>query len=286
MPGRPPRKPKEARPSGAFDPDSRQVARMEPPLLNYRSDVQSRIGRLEECGNFALLLYRFADGSTKDLCQVLYAGLAQRGDRVVRALAGLLDGIHRRQEAALTALFPQKDQREQLEAEVAWRLVIGTSYGKAWDTSLQVHPLYGVPYLPASGIKGMLAHFVKENYASDTDAVRIFGTLERLGNVVFFDSFCRSGARRYFEEDVIGKHYPDYYEQDRLDPREHAPADYCKPEPVKFLAVAGGVKFAFRFGSRHPELVGKTKRWLSECLAQYGIGAKTRVNYGRLNPAS
>lgn len=248
------------------------------PLLAHRNNLVPLLKCVDQCGSFALLLYRFADGSTKEKRQILSAALAQCGNEVVCRLSGLLDGIHQRQEAVLAGLGAQKFHAAELKAKVAWRLVIGASYGKVWDTSLQVHPLYGVPYLPASGIKGMLAHFAEENYSSDNDRIGVFGTVDQQGGVVFLDAFCRSGAKRYFEEDVIGKHYHEYYENDP----PGAPADYCEPEPVKFLAVAGGVEFVFRFASRKPELVSKTRQWLSECLADYGIGAKTRVNYGHL----
>jgi len=252
------------------------------PLLAHRKELMALLERANGCSNFALLLYRFADGSTKEKRQTLSAALAGCGNAALGKLSGLLDGIQQRQAAALAGLQEQKFHCEELKAKVAWRLVIGGSYGKVWDTSLQVHPLYGVPCLPASSIKGMLAHFVEENYASDSDRTRIFGTTDRQGEVIFLDAFCCSGARRYFEEDVIGKHYHEYYEKDP----PGVPADYCEPEPVKFLAVAGGVEFVFRFASRERELVNKTKDWLLRCLAEYGIGAKTRVNYGRLKPSS
>ena len=247
-----------------------------------------------ECSNFALWSYRFSTGhiwmeqkSDRDEHKKgLVADLQQIGDAAVESSAELLAKIDRRQQAALNEMdvIPAN-----VDATVEWKLAIGLSYGRVNDTSLQVHPLYGVPYIPASAIKGALWHYSLERAENDPPAQAkrnaVFGTAGVRGRVIFFDAFCwKKAGGRYFAQDVINKHYKDYYEQDPPLP----PADYCEPEPVKFLTISKGVRFTFRMagfratGEQDDDSPVRTAEiWLKDMLVWYGVGAKTRVNYGR-----
>lgn len=46
-----------------------------------------------------------------------------------------------------------------IKAEVAWRLLIGLSAPSVLNNGITLHPLFGFPYLPERGIKGLLRHF-------------------------------------------------------------------------------------------------------------------------------
>ena len=47
----------------------------------------------------------------------------------------------------------------RIEAEVAWRLLVGLSAPSVLNNGITLHPTFGFPYLPASGTKGLLRHF-------------------------------------------------------------------------------------------------------------------------------
>jgi CRISPR-associated protein Cmr6 len=47
----------------------------------------------------------------------------------------------------------------KLGRKVAWRLLIGLSAPSVLNNGITLHPLFGFPYLPASGLKGLLRHF-------------------------------------------------------------------------------------------------------------------------------
>jgi CRISPR-associated protein Cmr6 len=67
------------------------------------------------------------------------------------------------------------------------------------------------------------------------------------------------------------------------------PADWHKPSPIKFLAVAPGAEFLTGIAARQPYPVGHdpeddialVKTWLCEGLEWLGAGAKTAKGYGR-----
>src|SRR5262249_35456855 len=51
-----------------------------------------------------------------------------------------------------------------------------------------LHPVYGFPYLPGSGLKGLArAYAVTVAQASEADLAAVFGTTEQSGRVVFHD---------------------------------------------------------------------------------------------------
>lgn len=54
---------------------------------------------------------------------------------------------------ALTAL-----DAHCVEASTIWRLVTGLATNPAFETGLALHPLYGFPFLPGSGVKGLVHH--------------------------------------------------------------------------------------------------------------------------------
>lgn len=53
-----------------------------------------------------------------------------------------------------------KDRYRVLELAVDWRLIAGLGTASIYETSLCLHHIYGIPYLPASGIKGVLRSWV------------------------------------------------------------------------------------------------------------------------------
>ncbi|WP_299458251.1 type III-B CRISPR module RAMP protein Cmr6 [uncultured Microscilla sp.] len=167
------------------------------------------------------------------------------------------------------------------------RLVVGLGQASVYETSMTLHHVYGIPYIPASSIKGVVRSWViRSQYLEDTEAntakhgsqpsegeaeklalqdktfCDVFGGDEesmhkeaRQGKVVFFDAFpC---AEPTLEVDIMNPHYSDYYSEKPRDAKV-APADYHNPIPLPFLTVgrqtAGAkstpLKFQFVLGIR------------------------------------
>lgn len=65
---------------------------------------------------------------------------------------------HGRYLQALERLSAETD----FVAPTLWRLVAGTATNPALETGLHIHPLWGVPYLPGSSIRGLLHHYAED----------------------------------------------------------------------------------------------------------------------------
>jgi CRISPR-associated protein Cmr6 len=191
--------------------------------------------------------------------------------------------------------------------KVSWRLIIGLGASHPQETSMTLHHIYGIPYIPGSAIKGITRHWIILKFADDIaretkedfekiidkissaiesdydinrqideinfkDILDIFGTQKHEGKIIFFDAFPIENIK--LKTDIMNPHYPDYYTKN-----EH-PTDWQSPRPIKFLTIDSNTEFQFYIAGKDKELLDKTKKLLIEALKNYVIGAKTSLGYG------
>ena len=114
----------------------------------------------------------------------------------------------------------------------------------------------------------------------------IFGTQNKQGCIIFFDSFPENFNAEDSEKtceikyDIMNPHYGPYYTEKK------PPADYYNPTPIPFL-VLEDAKFTFYLGVKNKlialekgKLLNKAEEWVKSALTSYGIGAKTALGYG------
>lgn len=162
---------------------------------------------------------------------------------------------------------------------LCWRMVIGLGASHPQDTSMTLHHIYGIPYIPGSAVKGVTRHWVimdkfdnnEEKAGEDENFKKIFGTQEKAGEVIFFDAYPAGEIK--LKMDVMTPHYGDYYSG------KTPPADWQSPNPIKFLTVEK-TKFRFYLASKSNNLLPTAEKWLKDALQNFGIGAKTSIGYG------
>src|SRR6266567_7786170 len=178
-------------------------------------------------------------------------------------------------------------QVTRFDATLDWRMVIGLGGESVLETDITLHHLYGIPFIPASALKGLTRAYVTgeiEGYKSDEidkdneEIKRIFGSQEHAGTVIFFDAMPLDG-KAGFVLDIMNPHYPEYYSGNK------PPTNDQSPIPVTFLTVAN-TTFTFALAPRdagkeqHVRDVEQVKVWLQEALQKYGVGGKTSAGYG------
>lgn len=197
-----------------------------------------------------------------------------------------------------------------------WRLVIGLGGSSVYETGMTLHHTYGIPYIPASAVKGIVRSYViTEVYKNEIEALSkkdfcdIFGCSgegkiedangkkqpfksfykieaeqnndkrdsgDRQGKVIFFDAFPIGTIK--LEADIMNPHYSDYYGDTK---GEVPPADWHNPIPIPFLTIGKTTSFQFVIGVKKENVIlNQTKSWLESALKEKGIGAKTAVGYG------
>ncbi len=178
------------------------------------------------------------------------------------------------------------------------RLVVGLGSGSVLETSIKLHHIYGIPYIPASAVKGVLKAYriwklaqwdenrykeiekrIEENKPNDEEEkniIKIFGNQQQKGKLIILDAYPENFEG--FDIDIMNPHFPDYY-----DDRENKvpPADWQNPRPITFLAIPEGTKFIFFF-KNIDVYDGNIEDDLKEAFQQIGIGGKTSLGYGIL----
>lgn len=230
----------------------------------------------------------------------------------------LIDYIAQQQRS----LLPQNLLKEQsFEAKVEWRLAIGLGNESVYETSMSLHYLYGIPYIPASSIKGIVRNWIIQSlcgveedsearaFAKNENLCTLLGCPEKTyftkkdgtkdskntfdkeskaGEIIFFDAFPTSTPK--LEVDIINPHYPDYYSDNPKNEKPTKyPTDTQNPIPVNFLTVTD-CSFQFMVDAKDKNTLSTIKiedktiiEWLKEALENYGIGAKTAVGYGYMS---
>lgn len=147
---------------------------------------------------------------------------------------------------------------------------------------IRLHPLYGLPYIPASAIKGALrSAWVNETSGSNfnEDIKKLFGSAETdsehtVGTLIFFDTFPKHFSLSF---DVQTPHFKNYYEQ------KCEPSDDRNPVPIPFVCLKDA-NFNIIIACRDEKIMnlyqGKIDDLVSVMFTQYGIGAKSSLGYG------
>lgn len=190
--------------------------------------------------------------------------------------------------------------------ETTGPMVTGSGISHPVENGFTFHPTLGLPYLPASGVKGLLRAWVEVWMAHDSEERRDalirdwFGHSgdaqdeASAGSLVFFDAL--PAGLMSMDCDVMTPHMGKWYEQgdaiERGNFAQIAPGDWHSPVPVPFLVVSKGVKFQWAIAPRRASDAATTaarqsaaKQALVElkhALEWVGAGAKTAVGYGRL----
>ncbi len=165
---------------------------------------------------------------------------------------------------------------------------------------ITLHHIYGIPYIPASSLKGLLRHYFemevlksRENKMHKNTFLDLFGADEnedggaRQGKLFFLDAFPTETPKLTF--DVLTPHNSDYFGKkgdrnplggETVD--NDPPTDYSNPVPTFFPAIMP-VNFAIYIGAFSDideDTMNAVGTVLKEALENYGIGAKTSVGYG------
>ncbi|HDX9007862.1 type III-B CRISPR module RAMP protein Cmr6 [Aeromonas dhakensis] len=200
--------------------------------------------------------------------------------------AAALETAKARQLALISAL-----DGAAISCELDWNMVTGTGEAHPLENGFRWHHTLGVPYLPASSIKGMLRAWLTtwaNDIFSKEEIIGLFGSdqetndAHQMGALLFFDALPLTPATLTL--DVMTPHAGDWYEKGASQPGkpDTVPADWQSPVPITFLAVKEAT-FLFTLAARNDasqsQLV-KVMEQLADALAMLGIGAKTALGYG------
>ena len=227
----------------------------------------------------------------------------------------ILLNLQKRQVAAFTSAG-QDAARLSLEALATAPFTTGLGNEHPLENGFAFLNPYGLPYLPGSGVKGVLRQAARELARLDTNAqwkipsdwneraiTALFGkqsdegdTDHLRGALTFWDVIPQIKGDSLTVE-IMTQHQSHYYQQknDRKAGDSITPHDSGQPTPISFLTVPPGSGFTFHvccdlthLERLAPELAadGHWKTLLTaafeHAFAWLGFGAKTAVGYGAM----
>jgi CRISPR-associated protein Cmr6 len=162
------------------------------------------------------------------------------------------------------------DKGTVLAVQFPWRLRVGGMRGFRELLLPAFHPVYGVPYIPASSLKGAALAWARRN-GEESEANKLLGTLEHgMGRVQILDAFPSAPS---LSVDMANPqwHWDRNLVKYKYSPEPHALLTMEEPELVIGLLPTS------RGQQKDVEIV---KEWLEEALKE-GIGSRVSAGYGR-----
>ncbi|MEM9543637.1 MAG: RAMP superfamily CRISPR-associated protein [Cyanobacteria bacterium P01_E01_bin.42] len=212
-------------------------------------------------------------------------GKSRRSQRIFNPLQALNHTLFSdRPEPALIAAVKAEDNCEALykeltqkteylatetfDVEFIWRVRVGGIRGFRELLLPVFHPVYGVPYVPSSSLKGVLRAWARQ-HQSKSELERLLGTLDDgVGCVQIFDAFPLAPC---LDVDMATPQWT--WDNDRVtyQPAPHALLSMLEP------TFKIGVAPTSRGTSEDARIV---RDWLKEALS-LGIGSRVGSGYGR-----
>ena len=170
-----------------------------------------------------------------------------------------------------------------------WRFITGSGNPHPIKNGLTWHPTLGIPYLPASGFKGLLRNFLT-HWQGDAATLQqaLFGDTEAAGQLQFFDVLPTGPVKLLV--DVMTPHYANWYvaggnPETALD-AQNIPAPWHNPVPIPFLVVDTPLTLCAMVAPARGEptqlVWDQLETLLKEAFSVAGAGAKTASGYGRM----
>ncbi|AST00689.1 MULTISPECIES: type III-B CRISPR module RAMP protein Cmr6 [Geobacillus] len=239
-------------------------------------------------GHLAYHLHYFIEHRWNDRKKVWESSKQLKSVPILPELKEVGEQLRAQREQAMVE-WAQTGGVKKLKARLSGRIVHGLGAGHVRETSLTIHPVYGLPYIPASSLKGLVRHWFIEAYcegdekrlSEHEDGCTIFGIQDHKGQVQFYDIFLIDGLR--LEKDVLAVHMKEYYEGKK------AATDNQKPVPVSFWTVMAAevdiylTAHGFRDDEKTTRLLEAASLYTKQALMEWGIGSKTSSGYGRFS---
>ncbi len=282
---------------------------------DQESEVRDRAGKKSREGMEidALLKGQGMDAVVQELCRRErnpLPGLWKKSDFFSRKAWQELSRMTRADQERIDALNARQRSIASLLQSAGDLFILDGRSVSPFTTGLgNEHPLengfaflepYGIPYLPGSGVKGVVRQAARELASGEWGETKgwtkdlievLFGHEDskdaRQGALRFWDVIPRIGGKGLMVE-VMTAHQSHYYQNGE------APHDSGSPNPIKFLTVPPGAEFTFHVVCNdkllvgHPELrrdgawQGLLQSAFAHAFEWVGFGAKTAVGYGAM----
>ncbi|CAD5988630.1 Cmr6 family CRISPR-associated RAMP protein (plasmid) [Planktothrix tepida] len=163
---------------------------------------------------------------------------------------------------------------EIIEARFSWRLRVGGMRGFQELLLPVLHPVYGIPYIPSSSLKGAVKAWARKEIQDQNLINRLLGQLDQgVGCVQILDAF---PTKPCLSLDITNPQW-EWQEDNRIKYKTVPHTLLSMAEPTLII----GLTYTHRGQQQHQSEDLKTvKTWMENALA-VGIGSRVSAGYGR-----
>lgn len=265
------------------------------PLPEY---LQAHYGRVSNFGLYFQKFCRYHRDEKRNNNKLELKNQAKHSS-VLKTSQPHLNAAHDRQSRYLEDLSRLGSGILEISAKSTTPLLTGIGETSPTEVGMLFDRNMGIPYLPASSVKGAVRYAFCVNFAQkEPDKVRggtvqegdvrglveLFGSSDTnnsyRGGFAFMDTFAEQTPE--LTTDIMNPHHGDYYKNQS----PQGPVEIESPIPIKFLTVKKGGEYKFRGFFLNQKAEGFRKELLEAyytALTLLGLGAKTAVGYGRFD---
>ena len=283
--------------------DSNSDKQIKPePVIPLSSDMKAKLGN-SNC-NFSLYSPRMVSwkfsGKELKVDESVIKSLCKKSEESFPTTSSLLKKKNDLQKAYITELDSQGIKTFEIKAKTTSPFITGLGSGHPTETGMILDRNTGLPYIPASSIKGVLRLSWAINCAdekgnvdeNDARIVKYFGTTSdaqkaERGQLIILDAYPDSERVPKLKVDIMNPHFGKYYSGENRQPVETE-----SPNPIKFLTVKEETAFVFRcaFMPLGNEILSENERqeiqqdvdaMFDTAFETVGFGGKTAIGYGR-----
>jgi len=159
----------------------------------------------EQIDNFSLLFNKMPYFNSEDNKFIFYKR-DRHGNEIINLAKkinfnignSLIKGLSNRHKASITQLLSIDNIKSSIFTP-DWRLILGIGHESVYETSITLHHIYGIPYIPGQAVKGATRNWIitevfeqnEKKALKDNLFCRIFGSpkesaiREHQGSVIF-----------------------------------------------------------------------------------------------------
>lgn len=167
----------------------------------------------------------------------------------------------------------QKLANETVKVKFPWRLRVGGTRGFRELLLPVFHPIYGVPYIPSSSLKGAMRAIALQDKSNKSEVERLLGSLDNgIGCVQIFDAFPTAPC---LSVDIANPQWHWQQNEVKYKSEPHFLLSMKQPEFVIGLSHTSRGKNVNQLND-----LQIVKNWLEKALA-LGIGSRVSAGYGK-----
>lgn len=240
----------------------------------------------------------------KDKYSDITTMFCNKGNSKIKKSADIVKKIHNKQNK-----ISQSFQLNEIKAQLISPMILGLGSGHPTEKGITLDRNTGVPYIPASTIKGICRTaaniLIAENKLTltvsgktddekkDNLILKYFGNEAKeknpkeivRGQIIFLDAYPIVEDKDILSLDIMNPHYQKYYNNDN---KSDGPMEYDNPVPITFVNIKEGTEFIFRYffsPLKGFEFTKEDEKNINKIFEKVfdliGFGGKTAIGYGR-----